>query len=244
MSEIDTTYQEEQVRLEQLSESSLYSCGVMETAIAYAYKIISRDIRGNILELGPAEGVMTKFIHDAGHGRITAVEGSELFCKHLKRQFPRITVINSLFEAYEPAERFDTIILGHVLEHVINPAGLLKKIRDWLAPGGIIYAYVPNAFSIHRQAAVIMGILDNEHTLNEMDKHHGHRQVFDPETFRKLFIESGYSINQFGGFWMKPVSNSQIEANWTPDMISAFMQLGERYPEQAGIIYVVSSNQV
>jgi hypothetical protein len=38
------------------------------------------------------------------------------------------------------------------------------------------------------------------------------------------------------------VSNKQIEANWTPEMLDAFMQLGERYPDIAGEIYVVARN--
>ena len=40
---------------------------------------------------------------------------------------------------------------------------------------------------------------------------------------------------------MKPVSNAQIEASWTPEMVEAFMVLGERYPDIAGEIYVVAS---
>ena len=37
------------------------------------------------------------------------------------------------------------------------------------------------------------------------------------------------------------MSNRQIEEAWTPPMLAAFMELGERYPEIAAEIYVVAS---
>ena len=88
-----------------------------------------------------------------------------------------------------------------------------------------------------------MGLLQAEDELNELDKHHGHRRVFNPESFRQAFYQSGYNIDYFGGYWLKPVSNSQIEANWTAEMLEAFMKLGERYPDIAGEIYVVASHK-
>jgi hypothetical protein len=76
--------------------------------------------------------------------------------------------------------------------------------------------------------------------MNDMDRHHGHRRVFNPETFRQAFTQAGLNIEIFGGYWLKPVSNKQIEDNWTPEMLDAFMQLGERYPDVAGEIYVIA----
>jgi 2-polyprenyl-3-methyl-5-hydroxy-6-metoxy-1,4-benzoquinol methylase len=133
-------------------------------------------------------------------------------------------------------------VLGHVLEHVIDPVAVLKLARAWLAPGGRVLAAVPNARSVHRQAAVIMGLLPVEDAMSEADIHHGHRRIFNPETFRQVFVESGMEIEMFGGFWLKPVSNNQIEHTWTPAMLEAFMKIGERYPDIAAEIYIVARN--
>lgn len=46
----------------------------------------------------------------------------------------------------------------------------------------------------------------------------------------------------FGGYWLKPVSNGQIEENWTGKMVEAFMKLGERYPDIAAEIYIIAKN--
>ena len=185
---------------------------------------------------------MTELLVTTGK-RITMVEGSSQFCADLRKRFPQAKVMHALFEEFHPEERFDNIILGHVLEHVQNPVDILARAKQWLKPrAGRLFAAVPNARSLHRQAAVIMGLLPQEDALNEMDHHHGHRRVFNPETFRNAFYQAGLQIEVFGGYWMKPVSNKQIEDTWSAEMLQAFMQLGERYPDIAGEIYVVARN--
>jgi len=231
----------EKENLQRISKISLYSAGVMSAAITYCFKILQRHLQGdNLLELGPAEGVMTELLATTGMD-ITVVEGSALFCASLRQRFPQASVVQALFEEFEPPKRFDNIILGHVLEHVQDPVDILTRARGWLKPDGRIFAAVPNAHSVHRQAAVLMGLLPREDALNEMDQHHGHRRVFNPESFRNAFTQAGLRVDIFGGYWLKPISNGQIERHWTSAMIEAFMQLGERYSDIAGEIYLVAS---
>jgi 2-polyprenyl-3-methyl-5-hydroxy-6-metoxy-1,4-benzoquinol methylase len=234
--------QSEKVRLETISNVSLYSAGVNSASIKYSFKVAERHMVGDsILEMGPAEGVMTELLVATGK-KLTLVEGSGLFCDALRRRFPQANIIHALFEEFQQNELFDNIILGHVLEHVEDPVDILSRARQWLKPGvGRLFAAVPNARSLHRQAAVIMGLLKEEHELNDMDRHHGHRRVYDPASLRADFQRAGLHIDIFGGYWIKPLSNAQIEASWTPDMVEAFMELGERYPDIAGEIYAVAT---
>jgi 2-polyprenyl-3-methyl-5-hydroxy-6-metoxy-1,4-benzoquinol methylase len=236
---LDTS--KEVIDLEKIAQNSLYAFGANKVTIEYSFKVFSRHFQGqNILEMGPAEGVMTELLYTLGK-KLTVVEGAETFCKSIKSRFPNAEVINSLFEDYQPSQQFDNIVLGHVLEHVDNPVEILSHAAKWLSPQGKILAAVPNSRSLHRQAAVIMGMLPFEETLNDMDKHHGHRRVFNPETYRQSFLQAGLKIDVFGGYWLKPISSGQIEQNWTDQMLLAFMQLGERYPDIAGEIYVIAS---
>jgi 2-polyprenyl-3-methyl-5-hydroxy-6-metoxy-1,4-benzoquinol methylase len=228
--------------LEQIASNSLYCDGVNTDTINYSFEIASRFISGsNILEMGPAEGVMTSSLNTLKK-KLTVLEGSKKFCKDLSFKYPEIEVIHSLFENFSPETKYDNIILGHVLEHVEDPIAVLKKTKEWLTPEtGIVFAAVPNARSLHRQAAVLMDLLEAEDELNKMDLHHGHRRVFTPETFRNAFTKAGLNIKVFGGYWLKPLSNKQIEDTWSKEMLYAFMQLGERYPDISGEIYIVAS---
>ncbi len=232
----------EKERLQAVAEKSLYTTFANSMTIEYCYEIYSRFLKpGSVLELGPAEGLMTERLSKS-YNDITLVEGSEFFCKQLKSKFPSVSVVNTLFEDYNPSQKFSNILLGHVLEHVDEPVEILKLATNWLTIDGVILASVPNSRSLHRQASVIMGIQPSEETMSDLDYHHGHRRIYNPESFRSDFIKAGLQVFHYGGYWLKPVSNSQINGTWTREMLSAFMKLGERYPDVAAEIYVVASH--
>lgn len=232
----------EDERLANIAAHSLYGFGANRTTIEYSFKIFRRHIKqGPILELGPAEGHMTKRLVEL-QLPMTAVEGAEAFCRSLKESHPQIEVIHSLFEDFKVEKKFKNIILGHVLEHVENPVDLLWRAKGWLDDDGRVFVAVPNARSLHRQAAVILGMLEVEDQLNDADRHHGHRRVYNPETLRRDFRQAGLRIEMFGGYWLKPLSNAQIERDWSEELLNAFMVLGERYPDISGEIYVVATH--
>lgn len=233
---------DEKSHLDRLSAESLYAVGANGASVRYSFEIAKRHLVGEtLLEMGPAEGVMTELLVTTGK-KLTLLEGSGVFCENLRKRFPDVNLVHSLFEEFQTDTLFDNIILGHVLEHVQDAVEIVRLAGRWLKPGsGRMFAAVPNARSLHRQAAVIMGLLRQEDELNEMDIHHGHRRVLNPESFRNAFYQAGLKIEIFGGYWMKPVSNRQIEETWTIEMLDAFMRLGERYPDIAGEIYVVAS---
>ena len=147
-------------------------------------------------------------------------------------------------EEYEPgADLRQHRASAHVLEHVEDPITVLARVKTWLSAKGRLFASVPNARSLHRQMAVVMGLLPSEHSLNPADLHHGHRRVYDPESLRRDVHAAGFPIELFGGYWLKPVANHQLEANWTPEMLEAAMVVGERYPDVAAEIYVIAGHK-
>lgn len=218
---------------------------ITKIEIDYAFKIFSRYLRENdsILEMGPAEGIMTEQLINITD-KLEIVEGSNIFAEKLKNRFPSITVHCSLFEDFEPSQKFDAIIMGHVLEHVENPVTVLQKAKTWLkndnGGGGVILAAVPNSHSLHRQAAVMMGLLDTEYSMSEADIFHGHRRIYSMDSYKKDFKQAGLHILEVGGYWLKPLSNQQIQNHWNLDIIQAFMKLGEQYPEIAADIYIIA----
>ena len=230
----------EKAALEAIAADSWYAKGANAATILYSAKVFARHWRlPSCLEMGPAEGLMTDLLVKA-FPDLSVVEGSEKFCEDLKRRHPGIRVRQSLFESFEPGRRFETIVLGHVLEHVEDPVVILKRVREWLEPEGVVCAAVPSSGSIHRQAAVLMGLLPRVDALNETDRHHGHRRVYNPASFRADVEAAGLRVRVQGGYWIKPLSNAQIEATWTPEMLEAFMKLGEQYPELAAETYVIA----
>ena len=226
-------------KLEEVAQNSLYTSFTNTMTIEYSFEIFNRFLKkGTILELGPAEGLMTKnlILKDIN---LHVIEGSDIFAENLKKKYPSMNIINSLFEDADIKEKFDNIVLGHVLEHVESPQIVLNKVKSWLKPDGIVICAVPNARSIHRQAAVEMGLIKSIFDLSEKDVHHGHMRIYTPETLKTEFINAGFKIQNFGGYWLKPISDKQIEQNWTKEMLYSFMKIGEIYPDIAGEIYIV-----
>lgn len=210
-----------------------------------SYCILWRNLQkipktGGVLELGPAEGVMTDLLFPLYEDDYTVVDGAPHFIDSLKKRHQGIKCYAMLFEEFEPERKYENIILGHVLEHVQNPVDILMKCGSWLTESGCIIAAVPNAESLHRQAAVKMGLLKHTKELNETDKLNGHRRVYDLPKLKSDFVEAGLRIVETGGYWLKPLSNSQINNTWTSEMIDAFLSIGELYPNIAGEIYIVA----
>lgn len=215
--------------------------GFNSKLIEFRYKTLSPFFnRGSCLELGCADGKGTELLLPYFR-KVVAVDGSSKLIKSLRRNIKskKLTTIVSLFEEYNPNEKFDTIIMGHILEHVKNPILILKRAKKWLKKNGIILIDVPNANSLHRQAGVKMGLLKKCTDLNESDIKVGHRRVYTIKTLQKDIKKAGLKIKKIGGVFLKPLSNKQIEDTWNKRMINAFYELGKEYPEIAAEIYAV-----
>jgi 2-polyprenyl-3-methyl-5-hydroxy-6-metoxy-1,4-benzoquinol methylase len=180
---------------------------------------------------------MTQFLVN-DFKKITVVEGSLELLNKIP-DYDNLIKVHSLFEDYQPNEFFETIILEHILEHVEDPIALMRMVKKWLAPGGKLFLGVPNANSIHRLAAVKMGLLNEPSQLNSRDISLGHRRVYTHETFKNDIIASGLSIQEIGGVFFKPLSNGQIENGWDEKMIQGFFELGKDFPEYAAEIFAV-----
>src|SRR5262249_41632044 len=137
---------------------------------------------------------------------VTVVDGSEELLNALPSA-PGLTKTASLFEAYQPTGVFDTILVDHVLEHIGCPQQLLARVHQWLAPAGRAIIGVPNAKSLHRLAAVKMGLLQSPTQLNERDMALGHRRVYDLGTLRDEVQRANLKVLHEGGVFLKPVSN-------------------------------------
>ena len=58
--------------------------------------------------------------------------------------------------------------------------------------------------------------------LNARDHQLGHRRVYTKESLKADIEACNLTIIEFGGVFLKPVSNKQIDENWNDEMIEAF----------------------
>lgn len=116
-----------------------------------------------------------------------AGEGFQVFCK-------RVEECDDI-----PAEGVDLVTMFHVIEHVEDPAAVVKKITSWLRPGGVLALETPNLDSLDARHFK-PGFWGGYHFPR-------HWNLFTPETLNKLLTMQGLDVIgttfQTGhSFWM------------------------------------------
>src|SRR6476620_2260324 len=116
--------------------------------------------QGNLLELGSFKGDLTKRFSQY-FTDITCVEASgEALAIARNELGDGVKFIHALFETVSLPNKYENIVLTHVLEHLDNPVSVLKRINnEWLSETGRLFLACPNANAPSRQIAVKMGLI-------------------------------------------------------------------------------------
>ena len=102
-------------------------------------------------------------------------------------------------------------------------------MHEWLAPGGQVIAVVPNAESLHRQLAVMMGLQPRLDSLSPRDHLVGHQRVYDLAQFVALFRGAGFDVVEEFGYFVKIVPNGMM-TGWKPELIQSLTTISDRLP--------------
>jgi SAM-dependent methyltransferase len=103
--------------------------------------------RGRILDLGCWVGFLLAEARERGWQTL-GVEPSDYGSSYARDQLGLEVVTADLFSVELEHASFDAIVMGDVIEHLVAPAEALARIRELLAPGGVVWLAVPNAGSV------------------------------------------------------------------------------------------------
>jgi 2-polyprenyl-3-methyl-5-hydroxy-6-metoxy-1,4-benzoquinol methylase len=206
---------------------------IEELGLEYTLNWILENIAvgTSVLEMGYGDGIVTEGLVK-NKVALTVVEGAKSLCDELEKKFGShgLQIFHSLFEDFEPSEKFDTVIASHVLEHVDDPFSALKKVHDWLKPGGRVIIIVPNKESIHRQLAVLMGVQEKLDTLSPRDLVVGHQRVYSLEELKREVSAADFVIEQEKGFFLKVLPNSMM-LNFSIPLLKALHEIETLIPK-------------
>jgi 2-polyprenyl-3-methyl-5-hydroxy-6-metoxy-1,4-benzoquinol methylase len=205
--------------------------GLMTHASAEGMARLARGSR--CLEIGAAVGITTTYL--APHFEsVVVIEPAARYAAMLRDvRLPNVTVVESLLEDFVTEQTFDTIVMAHLLEHVIDPQGLLDTAAKLLADDGVILVAVPNAGSLHRHVGVLLGMLGALTDLTPADVSIGHRRVYELGTLRADIEAAGLRIESIEGQFCKPLSNTQMQ-QLPLQTQRAFLELGAALPDEFG----------
>ncbi|EPY2271651.1 class I SAM-dependent methyltransferase [Clostridium sporogenes] len=206
-------------------------------------------IKGNCLELGSFKGDFTKRLL-YNFRNITCIEASNEAIKVAKKKLgSKVKIINSIFEDVKLKDKYDNIILTHVLEHIDNPVSLLKKINEeWLSEKGKLFLVCPNANAASRQIAVSMGLISHNTAVTKAEKEHGHNATYTLDTLERDAKAAGLNIVIRTGIFFKPLANFQWDKLLDTDIISkeyleGCYKIGQKYPELCASIFLLCERQ-
>ncbi len=95
-----------------------------------------------------------------------------------------------------PAESFDFITMGAVVEHLYHPSNAIEKAYGWLKPGGIIFIEVPSSrFLMQKLLNTFYRLTGTNYVSNISPMHQPyHLYEFSYRSFEKLAEKIGYKI--------------------------------------------------
>ncbi len=228
------------------------------------YKVQSclEHATGNsLMDLACGDGLMTKAFCER-FDRVVGIDASGTHLEKARDLCPDAEFHESLIEEFETDEKFDSVFMLDILEHVIDPQALLQKAASFMSDDGVMVVHVPNCDAVNRKIAVLMGTLTSCDELTPFDIDiAGHRRSYNIKSLRKDVEGAGLTVKETGGIFYKMMSTAQIDwflqnglwegnnfgwgrvggeqKDWREEFCRACYEYGKENPEDCNIIYAV-----
>ena len=196
--------------------------------------------------------------------RVVGVDASATHLNVAKQKLPQVEFHHDLIEDLKLDEKFDTVTMLNVLEHVTDPVAVLKKAASFLAKDGILLVHVPNSQAVNRKIAVLMGTLKSCEELSPFDINVvGHRRSYDLNSLCADIESSGLKLVATGGVFYKMLSTPQMDwflknglweeggfgwgrvgaekRDWKAEFCRACYEYGKDHPEDCNVIYACAT---
>lgn len=109
-----------------------------------------------------------------------------------------VTALADLFAGRE----FDVVVLGDILEHLLDPDSVLRSAVSLLAAGGAVVISIPNVAHGSLRLALLQGRWDYRET-GLLD--HTHLRFFTRESVLRLVADAGLHITDLRGTVLDPL---------------------------------------
>jgi O-antigen biosynthesis protein len=151
--------------------------------------------RARILEVGCATGFFGRFLKEHGH-EVWGIEMSPQQAEIASRRLDYVytgKVEDFLCAEVAEGKTFDFIVFGDVLEHLVDPLGVLERSGEILSPGGGIVASIPNVAHLAVRAMLLEGRWEYS-TFGILDE--SHLRFFTRRSIVRLFSNAGLRVQR------------------------------------------------
>lgn len=175
-----------------------------------------------VLEFGCATGYMSAVLKNRLGCTVVGVEIDRDAAALAEQHTERVIVGDAEkidYAAELAGEEFDVVLLADVLEHLKEPADVLRRVRPFVAENGVIVASIPNI----AHASVRLALLGGEFRYREwglLDD--THLRFFTRASIQDLFEETGYVITH----WLRQrfdVGETEIKVPEVPEAVREWL---------------------
>lgn len=140
--------------------------------------------RTSLLELGAARGGFLKVMRDRGWD----VDGIEISPEAalLGKKLYNILLFNGILEEYKSNKAYDVVCMYQTLEHVYNPAYVIRRSYELLNKNGLLVIEVPNI-----ESADMWFNKERKHLTYDLPRHLTH---FTPTILSTYLESTGFKI--------------------------------------------------
>ena len=156
-------------------------------------RAIAEDPKSRILEIGCGTGdTGAAALREGRCGQYCGIELNESAAEQARQQISEVIVGNvESIPLPWGKNSFDVLIISEVLEHLIDPWKVLRRLHPLMKPGAVVFASSPN-ISHYR---VIKMLLAGQWKLEDagvMDR--THLRWFTPTSYSQMFESCGYRV--------------------------------------------------
>jgi 2-polyprenyl-3-methyl-5-hydroxy-6-metoxy-1,4-benzoquinol methylase len=175
-----------------------------------------------VLEFGCATGYMTEVLKNRLGCTVVGIE-IDRDAAALAEQYAERVIVGDAetidYAAELAGEEFDVVLFADVLEHLKEPADVLRRVRPFVAENGVVVASIPNI----AHASVRLALLGGEFRYREwglLDD--THLRFFTRASIQDLFEETGYAVTH----WVRQrldVGETEIKVPQVPDAVREWL---------------------
>ncbi|NEO35482.1 MAG: class I SAM-dependent methyltransferase [Moorea sp. SIOASIH] len=205
-------------------ENSLhYSARFQDYAQSLAAGLVKRHnlYNKNIIEIGCGKGDFLISLCELGNNRGVGFDPSYVPRSEHQQLQTQVKFVQDFYSQVYQEYQADLICCRHTLEHISNPADLLKPLRQAIGSrlNTVVFFEVPNALDTFRNLAV-------------WDIIYEHCCYFAPSSLGQAFANAGFQVSEikeaFGGQFLcleaKPVHGEIPNTYGKPDEIEVLTQ--------------------
>lgn len=138
-----------------------------------------------LLDVGCSTGYLLSCLSGMGYSHLTGLELSKASCNKVENMGIRAVNASMCDDIAGFEQKFDGIILSHVLEHIPDLSRGMCQLTKWMKPGASLFVALPDEAHCHETYGSVASLLCVEHvnhfsldTLNRLMASSGLEKVF------------------------------------------------------------------